>query len=456
MKAINRSLLFIILLIPVLPALGQGSLKISPDGRSIQKKNGEPFFWLGDTAWMLFGKLNLDEIKMYLDNRAAKGFNVIQAVCLFQSVDRHPNRYGDYSLKDKENIIPNERYFALIDSTIQYAKSKNMYMALVASWGDYVDSGLIDSAKAASYGQWLGKHFKKYDNIIWIMGGDRQPVSNDFDYRPVWRALANGIIETAGHKWLITFHPNGERSSSEWFHQELWLDFNMIQSSHGRRDAPVWQFVKTDLEFQPAKPTLDGEPNYEDHPANPWPAWKVENGYFRDYDVRKQLYRSVFSGACGVTYGHHAIWQIFRAEDEGILFVDRGWINALDRPGAFQAGYLHHLMDSRPTQNRMPCSELITKGQGESAARMEATRDKDGRFILVYLPLSIEFELDLSEMPSTQLKAWWFDPKNNKAFEIGTLMKQAKLTFTPPESPDHQDWVLVLDDAAASFKKPGK
>jgi hypothetical protein len=35
---------------------------------------------------------------------------------------------------------------------------------------------------------------------------------------------------------------------------------------------------------------LDAEPNYEDHPVNPWPKWNTDSGYYRDYDVRKQLY----------------------------------------------------------------------------------------------------------------------------------------------------------------------
>jgi hypothetical protein len=61
----------------------------------------------------------------------------------------------------------------------------------------------------------------------------------------------------------------------------------------------------------PSKPVLDAEPNYEDHPVNPWPKWNPENGYYRDYHVRKQTYRSVFAGACGVTYGHHSVWQFW-------------------------------------------------------------------------------------------------------------------------------------------------
>ena len=56
-----------------------------------------------------------------------------------------------------------------------------------------------------------------------------------------------------------------------------------------------------------SKPTLDGEINYEDHPIN----WNALNGYFRDADVRRQAYRTVFAGAAGVTYGNQCVWQMY-------------------------------------------------------------------------------------------------------------------------------------------------
>ena len=108
----------------------------------------------------------------------------------------------------------------------------------------------------------------------------------------------------------------------------------MFQSGHGGgHDVACWNLARRDFEYTPAKPTLDAEPNYEDHPVNPWPKWDIGKGYYRDYDVRKQCYRSVFAGACGVTYGHHAVWQFMNAKEATINYPDRGWINAMDRPG---------------------------------------------------------------------------------------------------------------------------
>ncbi len=52
-------------------------LRVSPDHRSLVKEDGTPFFYLGDTAWELFHRLNREEATTYLEDRAKKGFTVI-------------------------------------------------------------------------------------------------------------------------------------------------------------------------------------------------------------------------------------------------------------------------------------------------------------------------------------------------------------------------------------------
>ena len=59
-----------------------GRLRIAENGRFIVHEDGTPFFYLGDTAWELFHRLDLKEAEFYLSNRASKGFTVIQTVAL--------------------------------------------------------------------------------------------------------------------------------------------------------------------------------------------------------------------------------------------------------------------------------------------------------------------------------------------------------------------------------------
>ncbi|MEX1054944.1 MAG: DUF4038 domain-containing protein, partial [Rhodothermales bacterium] len=79
------------------------SLRISDDGRRIVYPDGLPFFWLGDTAWELFHRLDREEADQYLEDRARKGFTVIQAVVLaeFDGLTE-PNPYGEVPLHDMD------------------------------------------------------------------------------------------------------------------------------------------------------------------------------------------------------------------------------------------------------------------------------------------------------------------------------------------------------------------
>src|SRR6187200_196446 len=109
-----------------------GKLIVSKDGRSLQFSDGTPFFWLGDTGWELFHRLNLEEIKQYLDNRSAKGFNVIQAVALaeFDGL-RKPNQYGALPLVNLDPATPNPKYFEVLDSAIHMAAKRNLFIGLL-------------------------------------------------------------------------------------------------------------------------------------------------------------------------------------------------------------------------------------------------------------------------------------------------------------------------------------
>src|SRR5215468_9013191 len=84
-------------------------LRVSENHRYLQYENGKPFFYLGDTAWELFHRLNREEAAEYLSNRAKKGFTVIQASVL-SGMDGPvaPNAYGETPFVSGDPTKPNE------------------------------------------------------------------------------------------------------------------------------------------------------------------------------------------------------------------------------------------------------------------------------------------------------------------------------------------------------------
>jgi hypothetical protein len=434
-------------------------ITIGQDGRSLVTETGNPFFWLGDTAWEMFARLTQEEVEQYLENRRLKGFNVIQVVILTEHNLNVPNAYDDIALVDNDPLKPNEEYFAFVDWMIAKAAEKGLYVGLLPTWGDKVNKMqgkgpvIFNEANAQLYGAYLGKRYKDATNVIWILGGDRNVANNA--QLLIWRAMAAGIEAEAGASALITYHPRGESSSATWFNEDTAFDFNMVQSGHNSTDLPIWDMIADAYKLTPAKPVFDAEINYEDGPIN----LNAQNGYFTDYDVRKQAYRSVFAGGSGVTYGHQSVWQFYGPDRRGIASPKMYWYEALDRPGATQLRYLATLMLSRPYLNRIPDQGLIlsleTATQNRRSSHVRATRASDGSYAFVYLPTNQAVQVDLSKISGTTVRAWWYNPITGRTVLIGEYLKatHTAFTFTPPTA--YKDAVLVLDDASQEFSLPG-
>jgi Protein of unknown function (DUF4038)/Putative collagen-binding domain of a collagenase len=459
-------------------------VRVHEGGHLLETADGQPFFWLGDTAWQLVDGTTREECSYYLHTRARQGYRVIQTVVL--SEIHGVNQGNALELRpfvDGDPRRPDAAYFDRVVEIVREAASVGLYVALVPAWGDkltapwgvgpriFRNDNLPD---AEEYTRYLSARLRDEPNVLWILGGDRPPTLRGFkdkgllenaakagfapdtDWTPIWRALARGLQEGGGGEPLILYHPQGgPKSSSVFLHQEKWLSVNGIQSGHGDgHDADIWDLIARDYALTPPKPTLDLEPNYEDHPYNPWPDWNPATGYFRDHDVRKQVYRSVFAGGCGVTYGHHAIWQFANARNGTINHADRDWIDAMGRPAGRQMFFLRALIESRPYFTRIPDQSLIVGDAGSGGLHMQATRDREGTYAFVYLPMNDQtVTLDLSRLRTRHLRAWWYDPRVGIATLIGTKSYGAQETFkTPPYGPD---WVLALEDATVDYSYPG-
>ena len=265
-------------------------------------KNGKPFFWLGDTGWELFHRLNKNEVNEYFKKRSAQGFTVVQAVVLSEinGLDS-PNANGDKPLINDDPTKPNEAYFKFVDYVVDKANDYNMNIAMLPTWGDKVFKDrwgagpeIFNTINAKIYGKWIGNRYKNKTNIVWVLGGDRNPRNaNDV---AIWNAMGKGIMEATNNKAVISFHPQPcDSGSATWFHHSLWLAFNMFQNGHCR-DVANYNKIQLAYNLSPTKPVMDAEPIYEDHPV----CFNVNDlGTSSAYDVRKYAYLDLFSGAFG-------------------------------------------------------------------------------------------------------------------------------------------------------------
>jgi hypothetical protein len=454
-------LLWLAVVVPS-PAQPLPRLKVSDNRRFLVTADNQPFFWLGDTGWELFHRLNREDAERYLRKRAAQRFTVIQAVVLaeFDGL-AEPNAYGQVPLRNTDPTQPNDAYFAHVDWVVEKANALGLYVGLLPSWGDKwnkkwgVGPEIFTPDNARQYGEWLGKRYKDA-GVIWILGGDR-PIESDL-HRDIIRAMAQGLRAGDGGTHLMTLHPPGGNGSSTWFHADAWLDFNMRQNGHGTEFTGRYDQTRVDYDRSPIKPVLDGEPIYEAHPVT-FDAKKF--GHSIASDVRRPLYWDLFTGAFGHTYGHHAVWQMWTPERKPINNPLLPWQQAIDDPGAAQMQHGRALMESRPFLSRIPDPTVIvtdrvpTSVPGAGRYAFVATRDNEGTYAMVYAPIGRPFRVRMNAIAGARVKAWWFNPRTGDATAIGTYANQGEREFTPPDRGEALDWVLVLDDESKRYAAPG-
>ena len=352
-------------------------------------------------------------------------------------------------------------YWDHVDFIVEKANSLGITIGFLPTWGrfwhDTKDNQkpIFTRENAAIYGEWLGRRYKDR-GLVWIVGGDRGV--DDEAQKEIIRAMALGLRKGDGGSHLITFHPPGGAGSSQWFHDEEWLDFNMRQNGHAIEFTGRYDQTRADYNRTPVKPILDGEPAYEDHPVS----FKAkELGHTIAADVRQALYWNLFTGAFGHTYGHHSVWQMWKSGRDPINNPLMPWSEAINQPGAAQMQYARRLLESRPFLTRIPDDSVIVEAQiatampGAGTRRFVATRDESGSYALVYAPVGRVFKVRMDKLSGGKVNAWWFNPRDGGAIDAGEFPNIGEREFIPPAPGEHIDWVLVLDDAAKNFPPPG-
>ncbi len=419
--------------------------------------DGKPFFWLGDTGWLTLSKLNRQQVEKYLTDRKEKGFNVIQIMVLHSlsavkvegdsALINHNPATPHLKALESDATTPRPSYWDNLEFVVDLAASKGLYVALVPIWGSNIKSGHVSRKQAEAYARFLALQYKNKTNIIWMNGGDLK----GSDSIKIWNTIGSTLKKLSPDQ-LITYHPFGRTQSSRWFHNESWLDFNMFQSGHRSYEQDTdkndlrygednWRYVLDDYKKLPTKPTLDGEPSYEGIPHGLHdtlqPLWTAD-------DIRRYAYWSVFSGACGFTYGNNSVMQFHNGgAKRGAYGAKESWEQALNAPGAGQMIHLKNLMLKYNFQDLLPDQSVLAL-PGTRYNHLTALRGKS--CLLVYTWTGQSFSLKKDRLAGDKFRISWYSPKDGKSLNIGEINKSDLKEFDPPGEPKNgNDWVLVLE-----------
>jgi hypothetical protein len=171
-------------------------LGVSSSGRFLTLQ-GKPFFWLGDTAWLLTQVPSRDELELYLETRAEQGFTVIQLTAVMgeQRVwgATRPGTRGQRPFVDfdvsKPAVTPGNDpadpvqydYWDHLDYVLERIHAHGMRAALVSYFVGWRGEGyrFLRPENARQYGRFLGERYRGKPEIIWVLGGDNTSKTDD-------------------------------------------------------------------------------------------------------------------------------------------------------------------------------------------------------------------------------------------------------------------------------------
>jgi len=154
--------------------------------------------------------------------------------------------------------------------------------------------------------------------------------------------------------------------------------------------------------------------------------------------------------------GFHTLEKGDRPTEDDELHPNKPWKLALDAPAARQIHHVKDLMLSRPYFTRIPDQSVVVGDTAEGSSHISATRDREGTYMMIYLPQGQPVTVDMIKLSGVTADGWWFDPRTGAASRIdGTFPTDHQQRFTPPSQGLESDWVLVLDGSVRHFPAPG-
>ncbi len=410
-------------------------LKVSEDRRYLVDATGKPFFLLGDTPWFL-QKLKVEDVRLVLEDRKAKGFNTLFLEILDDS--RLPSRdaYGNVAFRPELDITkPVEAYWRYADTVMDEVTKWGFYVIMSDLWYGY-GKGLwmhhVTPESAGTYGHFLGRRYARFQNMMWMHVGDRNV---DQRLAECANELATAIRREAPHH-LHTAHMQHEFSSADFFNSQPWLDVNMAYT-YG---ASYLQVTKEYQRKNPVRPVILGETGYENEPNAIELLPDAKKGdLWTPYRIRRNAWWAILSGACGYCAGTR-LWRF-----------EPNWREVLNVKSSQQAPLIRQLFEPPPWWRLVPDTEhkLVTSGHGQwkQADWVVASRADDGSLAIVYLPIGGTILVDMSRLRGS-VSAAWFDPTTGrqKSVEGSPFGNEGRREFLSPgkNRAGDSDWVLIL------------
>jgi hypothetical protein len=422
-------------------------LKLSTNGSYVVDQNNRPFFMNGDGGWDVMVGLSQADADLYLENRRQKGYNLIIAELIEHkfATNAPANFYGQQPFVTPGNFAtPNAAYFAQADWVLTDAASKGQVVLLDPLYLGYGcgDEGwcaeVMNSSLATmqGWGAYVGNRYKAFPNIIWLIGGDVDPLTDGVSDKVT--AFVTGLLQADPNHLVSAHNVRGESAVAGW-PTASWLTLNDIYTDNITYTSAVTEYNRV-----PFKPFFEVESYYEnEHSSTP-------------VSLRSEAYWTVLSGGMGHIFGNCPMWGFDAPATLPFCTPPTGlsWRTQLESAGSVTVALVGTLFNSRAFYNLVPdqTHQVMTAGYQSGTTYATAARSSDGSTVIAYIPTQRAVTIDMTKIASASAIAWWYNTRTGVATLIGTFPTTGPQTLTPPDS---NDWVLVADNASLNLGPPG-
>lgn len=412
------------------PLYRNGFLKVAAGERTLAYADDTPFLWMGDTGWYVLRESSSAEWRRYIDNRAAKGFTVVQ-VHVGNSWVIAPDVDGHMPF---ENYAPSDDFWSGFEEKISYANDQGIVVYLIGL-GASGKGGYLPAMNTREFARYITGRFAGHFVIFSPSMDAHYDKRND---------ELGAYLKEADPRHLVSQHVGTDLHAAEEYHSRQYMDFTSLQSGHhggnveeayaAARNWSLALWRKT-----PVKPVINAEGMYDGRGNNEGSSW-------REMDVRKIGWMSWLSGALGYTYGAGNTKNVPEGDKGGVWMLNRDkrsydyWERAMEWNSAKQMTYLRDFFQSIDWWRLEPAPELMLN-QPEDPVRLPVVaKSKAGDLLVAYLPDDTPLELNLAHLTET-LQGTWYNPVTGEYSSASRRVRPGIARFTPPGP---GDWTLLL------------
>jgi hypothetical protein len=446
-----------------------GFLKNSSTGRYLIYADGTPFFYLGDTHWILpherFATSNAPDVasqfKYTVDKRVQQGFTVFQSEPIWQphggnhagtDEEIFANLTDGFSEADLAGFANLDRKFKYIaEQGLVHANAQVDWATNPANHSIFTETYM---ARLARY--WVAR-YGAYP-VIWTVAQEiDKNMYAAFTAETIkkWFAVGQSLLDHDDYGHPIMPHMENTHSTTwanSWWADKPWHTGWAVQWQGDLTDASI---AKGFWNATPTKPLILYEGQYDQF-------WTDSRG------ALGLAYKAFQYGIFGYGYGANGVWNDIYSKPGDPPDYGTGyemptryfwWFDGANLATGDQLTHFKNFYTRLEWWKLTPRFDDRTWGAFFNPSRSLLATDQQNTFVVFFFSES-KFNGTLKNLEAgARYIAHWFNPRDGQYTFIDSL-ELASPTWPIPQRPTSEDWVLLVKKtglpSAGATHSPGK